>query len=72
MRATKRFRLAFSSIAVAGLLLGASSAFAEAWPSRSIKLIVPFPPGGAADIVGRVYADKLGEALKQAVRRSQV
>ena len=67
MRATKRFRLTFSSIAVAGLLFGASGAFAEAWPSRSIKLIVPFPPGGAADIVARVYADKLGEALKQAV-----
>jgi tripartite-type tricarboxylate transporter receptor subunit TctC len=52
---------------VAGLLFGASGAVAESWPSRSLKLIVPFPPGGAADIVARVYADKLGEALKQAV-----
>jgi tripartite-type tricarboxylate transporter receptor subunit TctC len=39
----------------------------EAWPSKPIKLIVPYPPGGAADVVGRLYADKLTEALKQPV-----
>lgn len=40
---------------------------ADEWPSRTIKLIVPFPPGGAADATARIYAEKLGEALKQTV-----
>lgn len=40
---------------------------ASEWPSRSIKLVVPFPPGGAADTVARIYADKLTLALKQPV-----
>ena len=29
------------------------------WPNRSVKLIVPFPPGGASDIVGRLIAVSL-------------
>ena len=56
------------------LMLGASLAFAfaaEAWaqqyPVRPVKLIVAFPPGGAADIIGRVVAQKLGDALGQQV-----
>lgn len=49
--------------------LGASAALPHAglaqaaWPQgRTIKLIVPFPPGGATDILGRLMADKLGQA----------
>jgi len=37
------------------------------YPQRSIKLIVPFPPAGATDIVGRIVAQKLGERLGQSV-----
>ncbi len=40
---------------------------AEAWPARPIRLIVPYPPGGAADATGRIYAEALSEALKQSV-----
>jgi tripartite-type tricarboxylate transporter receptor subunit TctC len=49
--------------------LGAISLIAQAdtWPSKPIKLIVAFPPGGASDAVGRLYAEKLSEALKQPV-----
>jgi tripartite-type tricarboxylate transporter receptor subunit TctC len=40
---------------------------AQSYPSHSIKLIVPFPPAGATDIVGRIVAQKLGERLGQPV-----
>ena len=37
------------------------------YPQRAIKMIVPFPPAGATDIVGRIVAQKLGERLGQSV-----
>jgi tripartite-type tricarboxylate transporter receptor subunit TctC len=41
----------------AGLLLAfLSSAFAEQYPRRPVRLIVPFPPGGSNDVVGRLVA----------------
>src|SRR5262250_2159304 len=42
------------------------SALAQ-YPSHAIKLIVPFPPAGTTDIVGRIVAQKLGERLGQPV-----
>jgi tripartite-type tricarboxylate transporter receptor subunit TctC len=48
--------------------LAAGSALAQdAWPSRPVQMVIPFPPGGPTDVTGRVLADKLGEELKQAV-----
>lgn len=43
-----------------GLITGAS---AQAWPSKPVRMIIPFPPGGTTDIVGRLAAQKLSEAL---------
>jgi tripartite-type tricarboxylate transporter receptor subunit TctC len=42
-------------------------ASAQTYPSQPIKIIVPTPPGGVADIVGRAFAQKLNEAGKTAV-----
>lgn len=54
------------------LALGASSlcpvtALAQAWPSKPIRLIVPFPPGGGVDFMGRIISQKLSERLGQQV-----
>src|SRR5262245_1784139 len=53
-------------LGVAGLLL-ATQAFAQAWPNKPIRLMVPFPPGGSTDIVARIVAQKLSERLGQSI-----
>lgn len=44
---------------------GALAQKTDNWPSRPIRLIVPFPPGGGTDLVGRSVGNKLSEALGQ-------
>jgi len=46
---------------------GASAAAAQTYPSRLIRLVVPFAAGGPADFLGRVFGQKLGEALGQQI-----
>jgi tripartite-type tricarboxylate transporter receptor subunit TctC len=53
--------------AALALLCGLAAAHAQSWPSKPIRYIVPFPPGGATDILARSIADKLGPALGQPV-----
>ncbi len=40
---------------------------AQGYPDRSVRLVVPFPPGGGTDIIGRVVAQNLGNSLGQQV-----
>jgi tripartite-type tricarboxylate transporter receptor subunit TctC len=49
-----------------GMILSAAVA-AQPYPSRPVRFIVPFPPGGATDIIARVLAQKMGEAWAQPV-----
>lgn len=48
------------------LSFAATGAFAQAWPTHPVKVIIPFPPGGTLDTVGRLLADKLQSQLGQA------
>jgi tripartite-type tricarboxylate transporter receptor subunit TctC len=53
--------------AAAALLVCAAGAFAQACPTKPIRFIVPNAPGGGADFIGRVAAQKVTEALGQQV-----
>jgi tripartite-type tricarboxylate transporter receptor subunit TctC len=49
------------------LLALTPAAFADDYPNRPVRLIIPFPPGGSNDVVGRLVAKQLSETLKQQV-----
>ena len=55
------------ALVVLAVVAGASLAAAEPYPSRAIRLIVPFAPGGAPDIVARIIAGAVEKPLGQSV-----
>src|SRR5215475_6273863 len=64
MFAARRQFLLFSANAMAATAY-ASVARAQAYPSKPITLIVPFPPGGSTDVVGRIVAERMRPLLGQ-------
>ena len=48
-------------------LLGIGRAAAQNWPERPVTMVVPFAPGGGTDLLGRIIARRLGEALGQQI-----
>ena len=59
------FRRAATAVLAFSLLAGAGHALAQEYPSRPVKLIVPFAAGGPADVYGRAVAQRLQDVLKQ-------
>ena len=53
-------------VSLAGLAMAAPAA-AQTYPAKAVKLIVPFPPGGPTDVMGRIFADKLSAMWNQPV-----
>jgi tripartite-type tricarboxylate transporter receptor subunit TctC len=49
------------------LLTFCATAAAQSWPAKPLKLIIPFPPGGSNDVIGRAVGAQLAERLGQGV-----
>lgn len=64
MRVARIGALLFASawLAIFGAVIGAR---AQSWPEKPVKVIVPFPPGGATDVVARPWVEKLTQAFGQ-------
>src|SRR5260221_12694189 len=54
------FRIFFSTI----IYLLTANAFAQDWPTKVVKFVSPYPPGGSVDPLARIFAAKLSESLK--------
>jgi len=60
-------RLVCLGLALCGLTFTLNSALAQTWPDRPLRMVVPWPPGGANDILGRSMAERIGARLGQPV-----
>ena len=60
-------RVLFALFLAAAMLLGADPAVSETYPARQVHMVVTFPPGGNADTIARLVADKLTQHFRQPV-----
>ncbi|MDM0088758.1 MULTISPECIES: tripartite tricarboxylate transporter substrate binding protein [unclassified Variovorax] len=67
MLSPRRRLLGAACLAALSLGLPLAASAQANWPSRPIKIIVPYPPGGSSDIIARAISQPLSEALKQSV-----
>jgi len=62
-----RRRFALAAVASCALPLLTTGARAQAWPSKPLRVVVPFAPGGASDVIARILAEQLPRRLGQPV-----
>src|SRR5712671_215453 len=55
------------AVVLLALAMSGMAAAAESWPTHSIRLVVPFAPGGSSDVAARVFSQKLSERLGQQI-----
>jgi tripartite-type tricarboxylate transporter receptor subunit TctC len=67
MCTTQRLAGALAVIILGALALSAAPSSAEPWPQRTVRFIVPLPPGTSTDLVARLFADRLSERWRQPV-----
>ena len=60
-------RTLLCALACAAVLLAAADARAQSYPVKPIRMIVPFPPGGPIDVMGRITGDRLSQGVGQTV-----
>ena len=60
-------RLLLSVLAIPGILALSTPSFAQSWPQRTVRAIVPFPPGSSPDIAARVFGERLATRWGQPV-----
>src|SRR5215467_15124767 len=53
------------ALALAGVCALACTSFAQEWPTRPVRIIVPFAPGGPVDIIARIIGAKLSDSFGQ-------
>ncbi|MFL5218998.1 MAG: tripartite tricarboxylate transporter substrate binding protein, partial [Microvirga sp.] len=63
--AARRALVAGAAALAAALALPSPAAAQGAYPTRTIRVIVPFPAGGTTDLLARLFAQRLGEGLGQ-------
>ncbi len=67
MSARKKIAAAAVLLGIAQLCVVTSSVLAQVYPSKPIKLVIPYPPGGSTDVIGRLVGQKLSDTLGQSV-----
>jgi tripartite-type tricarboxylate transporter receptor subunit TctC len=56
---------AVALVLCAATILGSAAAWAQEWPNRPVKIVVPYGPGGITDVIARLFADRLTKAYGQ-------